>query len=69
MRLSPEQTYILEKRGVTRTIKILALLDLSGYTDREYMKFVASISHSTLTHTLTDARNLSAEARREAEIN
>ena len=64
MRLSEEQRFILERPDLTQTVKLLALLDLAGYTDKSYQLAVTGIAEGTYAHNIVVARRLSAAARR-----
>ena len=62
--MSEEQRFILERQDITQTIKLLALLDLAGYTDKTYQLAVTGVAEGTYAHNIVAARKLSAAARR-----
>ena len=63
MKLTEEQLFVLSA-DMPLSARVLALLDLAGYTDRTYQSTITGLSPSSVEHYAVRARKLSEAARR-----
>ena len=63
MKLTEEQMFILTA-DLPISARVMALLDLAGYTDKRHQCDVTGLSINTINHYAVRARKLSEAARR-----
>ena len=64
MILSKEQIWVLEQREYL-TVKVMAILDMAGYRDKDEQAFLTGKSPNTINQYTTRARRLADMARRQ----